>query len=233
MGRRLKIAAAAILILMSLLFTVFYIYTADYYRALPEVGKLMQQDAGILREDSFVLLPSLSSSDIGLVFYPGGKVEHTAYIPLLQKLSKKGVNCILVKMPYNLAVFNPNAFEKAVGLMPEVKNWYIGGHSLGGAMASSFAAGHPRDVKGLVLLGAYIYGNVPEEKAVTIYGSEDKVLDRAKINYSKNIHIIEGGNHASFGAYGEQAGDGKAAITPDQQQEKTAYIIMEFIKALK
>ena len=81
----------------------------------------------------------------------------------------------------------------------------------------------------MILLGAYIYGDIPLEKAVTIYGSEDTVLDKSRIDYTENVFVIEGGNHAQFGNYGKQKGDGNAAITTDEQQEKAVETILNFI----
>ena len=41
--------------------------------------------------------------------------------------------------------------------------------------------------------------------------------------------IIENGCHAYFGSYGEQAGDGTAQITPQQQWEATVEHIVQWI----
>jgi len=40
--------------------------------------------------------------------------------------------------------------------------------------------------------------------------------------------ILAGGNHAGFGNYGPQQGDGNATMTPEQQQQKTAEAVAEF-----
>ena len=76
------------------------------------------------------------SPTAGLIFYPGGKVENTAYAPLLHDLAEGGILCVLVKMPCNLAVLGMNAADGIPECFPEVTDWYIGGHSLGGAMAA-------------------------------------------------------------------------------------------------
>ena len=96
-------------------------------------------------------------------------------------------------------------------------------------MASGFAADHPDKIEGVVLLGSYLYGGWPAEKSITIYGSEDLVLDRSKITYTENVVVLEGGNHAQFGSYGPQEGDGTATISPQEQQALAAQLILEYI----
>lgn len=72
-------------------------------------------------------------------------------------------------MPFNLAIFNINAANSVYSKFPDIQNWYIGGHSLGGAMASKYYKNHQNQLKGLILLGSYIYGNIPVEHTLTIY----------------------------------------------------------------
>ncbi|MNV99337.1 hypothetical protein D3C71_1946840 [compost metagenome] len=98
-------------------------------------------------------------------------------------------------------------------------------------MASNYASKNQDKVKGLVLLGAYIYGDIPASHALTIYGSLDNVLDKSKVNYKENVFVIEGGNHGQFGNYGNQKGDGTATISREQQQKETVDHIVAFIKA--
>jgi len=151
-----------------------------------------------------------------------------AYAPLLSSLARRGITCILMKMPMNLAVFNINAADGVYDRFPDIGTWYIGGHSLGGAMASSYVDKNSTRLEGLILLGAY-----PIDSAglptLAIYGSEDLGLDTDKLAGVDTVLEIPGGNHAYFGNYGEQKGDGTASITPLEQQQIAVDAIMDFI----
>lgn len=229
--KRTRIAVITLIAAVSLFAAAFYIYTLDYYRADAYAIQAIHEEAGIVesRDGITVFLPQEgTNSGSALIFYPGGKVQAEAYAPLLREISREGVTCVLVRMPFNLAVFDVNAADKVYGLLPEIKNWYIGGHSLGGAMASSYADKNKDLIKGVVLLGAYPVGN-GDAPVLTVYGSEDKVLDRAKLEGVENIVEIAGGNHAYFGNYGEQDGDGTAAITREVQQRLTVEEVVKFV----
>lgn len=217
-----------------LLFTAaFFIYVSDYYNADDQAISVIANTSSnnkITKDHNLTIFHAKKDEASALIFYPGGKVDAAAYYPLLQKISAKGITCVLVKMPFKLAVLDASAADKVYKKLPDIKNWYIGGHSLGGAMASSYMSNNQDKLNGLILLGSYIYGDVSADKALTIYGSDDKVLNRSKINYNKNIIVIKGGNHAQFGNYGEQKGDGTAEISREKQQEITAAAIADFIK---
>lgn len=101
-------------------------------------------------------------------------MEAEAYLPLPDQIRQTGVTCILVHMPFHMAIFDANAAEEIIPQFPEIRHWYIAGHSMGGAMASKFASEHPDQVDGLILMGAYIYGDYPDETTLTIYGSLTK-----------------------------------------------------------
>lgn len=231
MKKKLKITLITLLALILLLAGVFWIYVSDYSRADDIAVAALANDQTIRKEGKLTILAPSTPSDTGMIFYPGGKVEATAYLPLLEKLRENGVTCVLVEMPFNLAVFRSNAADQVYEKLPAITNWYIGGHSLGGAMASGYAAKHQDSLKGLILLGAYRYGDVPPAAALTIYGSEDQVLNRSKVNNSENVHVIDGGNHAQFGNYGLQKGDGPASISPEAQQEAAVELILDFIES--
>ena len=108
---------------------------------------------------------------------------------------------------------------------------------MGGAMAASYAADHLDMLRGVVLLSAYPTDSLKEEEfsVLSIYGSEDKVLNMEKVKegreYMPSDYIeicIDGGNHAQFGNYGIQGGDGKALIPAEEQQEQTVEAILVF-----
>ncbi|MEI6101435.1 MAG: alpha/beta fold hydrolase, partial [Eubacteriales bacterium] len=155
MKKKKKIALITIACILGAGAIAFFAYTSDYYHADQTATEAMATGSGIQNNgDTIIFTPAAPGND-GLVFYPGGKVEYTAYIPLMQKLQQRGITCVLVKMPFNLAVFDSGAADRVYGMLPGIKNWTIGGHSLGGAMASNYASGHPDKIKGLILLGAY------------------------------------------------------------------------------
>lgn len=173
----------------------------------------------------------------GFIFYPGGLVPAEAYAPLLRALAEEGVLCVVPEMPFRLAVLKMNAADGIAAQYPEITRWAIGGHSLGGAMASSYAAGHAEDFSALVLLAAYSTAELPDLMPVaSIYGDADGVMNREKYaEYRPNLPenavelIIPGGNHAQFGDYGHQKGDGAATIPPDEQIRQTVQIILPLL----
>ena len=131
-----------------------------------------------------------------------------------------------------------NAADGVTSQYPNIKDWYIGGHSLGGAMAASYAGSHADELDGLVLLAAYSTADLRDSglRVFAAYGSEDGVLNREKyVADRKNLPadttewIIDGGCHAGFGAYGAQDGDGVPRITAEEQAEMTAENVAAWI----
>lgn len=222
-----------ILIILSIILVLcvsgFTLYVNDYYSAQSDATVLLKQPQVKQVSSDLTTITPHQTSDVGIIFYPGAKVESSAYLPLLNKIEEKGYNCFLVNMPFKMAIFNKNAADKVINQYKNIKHWYICGHSMGGAMASSYVADNKDKVDGLILLGSYIYGNVSDDDTLTIYGSLNTSVEK-KIDYKKNIVVIEGGNHAYFGNYGEQKGDAKATISRENQQEQTVKAIDSFIQ---
>lgn len=229
MKKRTKIIILSVLTTLVLLGGGFFVYVSDYYHGDQTAMALAADTTKVTVMEDLMILDPTVPGDTGLIFYPGGKVEAEAYLPLLDRLRDHGVTCVLVKMPFNLAVFNKSGGEAAFEARPEITHWLIGGHSLGGVMASSFAVDHPDRIEGVILLGAYVYGGWSPDKALTIYGSRDLVLDKTKIDYQTNVLILDGGNHANYGNYGEQKGDGAPTISAVEQQRLTVEAILDFI----
>lgn len=225
----MKIVLIAILSLVFLFVGAFLIYASDYYRADDVATAVIQNDSTILIQDNTIILSPTIPSDTALIFYPGAKVEYLAYLPILEKLKQScDITCILVKMPFNMAIFDANAAGEIIDQFPDIRNWYISGHSMGGAMASAYASKNQNLIKGLVLMGAYVYGDYPVENALTIYGTFNESVAE-KIDYTENIVVLKGGNHAQFGNYGKQKGDPDATISREEQQNLTVDAIKEFL----
>lgn len=210
-------------------------WLADGYDAQEDALFAMERGETTGRVTAFV--PETAKA--ALIFYPGGLVDHAAYAPLMEELRERGVLCLLLRMPLDLAVLDADAAEGLTEAYPEISSWLIGGHSLGGAMAADYAAKHPDRFDGLVLLGAYSQADLSgtDLAVLSVYGSEDGVLNRSKYeqylgNYPEGFEeiLIAGGNHAQFGSYGMQKGDGTAKISAQEQRRLTADAMMHLLE---
>ena len=234
--RIIAVVCAAVLLMV----TACGIYLGDYYRA--DMNAIQAFASEAVRTDTLpggdlVFYPE--SAEAGLIFYPGGKVEYTAYIPLMKTLAADGVLCVLVKMPGNLAVLDMAAAAGIPEQFPEIDAWYLAGHSLGGSMAASYLADHTDDFEGLILLGAYSTADLSGSglEVLSLYGSQDLVMNREKYaKYRENLPsdltetVIDGGCHAYFGMYGAQEGDGIPTISNEAQITITAEAIRNLIR---
>lgn len=237
---RLRFLWAAILILF-ILTGIFFGYVSDYYHPELKAVEALQsnQTVVVTGEDPFLFQPVEDESAIGIIFYPGGKVDEKAYAPVMQQLAKEGYHVFLAAMPFHLAVFDISAAEGIIADHPEIKEWYIAGHSLGGSMAAAYAEKHANQLDGLILLAAYSANDLTDThlRVLSLYGDKDGILNFEKVKENeKNLpstaetFLIEGGNHAQFGNYGFQKGDGEAEISREDQQQKTIEKIRKFIE---
>ncbi len=235
--RSIKIFAIILGVILTL-FLAFFIYTLDFYRLMPYEDD-SYEDIVIL-ENRKVVTYGNPNAEIGIVFYQGGKVDERAYDLFLLKLAHEGYFVVSVKMPFNLAVFGSNLAIDVIEDYHEIESWFIMGHSLGGAMASTFAAKYPERLIGLIVLSAYASSDLSDTSLtmLSIYGTQDGVLSMDQVETTKvnnpiltTYVIIEGGNHSGFANYGAQAGDLEAEITPVTQQNLTVDAIINFINS--
>lgn len=239
-SKRSKRISLVVLFLVLVFSGCCALYVNDYYRADSKAIAEFEVENAVAKkvlEDDTIVYEG-EEVNVGLIFYPGGKVEYTAYEPLMKSLASEGVLCMLVEMPFNLAVLDVDAADGLCELYPEIEEWYIGGHSLGGSMAASHLSKNLSEYTGLVLLGSYSTADLSQTgvEVLSIYGSEDKVLNHEKyLEYKNNLPadfielVIDGGCHAYFGMYGEQEGDGTPEISNAEQIDITTEVIMELI----
>ena len=239
--KRKKITIIAFIVLaFAIVAGACAIYLNDYYRADREAIDVFVSQGKTWKEESegmIVFEPEGATK--GLIFYPGGKVEYTAYIPLMHACAEEGILCVLVEMPFNLAVLDVNAADGIQNEYPEIEDWYIGGHSLGGSMAASYLADNAKDYEGLILLGSYSTADLSatDLTVLSVFVSEDEVMNYAKYDENKsNLPgdfteiVIDGGCHAYFGMYGAQDGDGMPAITNEEQIRITVENIVKVME---
>ena len=240
-NKKLKIFITSLLCFAVICCTGFGIYVSDYYRAnnTALTATFSDNDVTVIEKNGDYMVFTPEKPKCGFVFYPGGKVEYTAYAPLMIALAREGFFCVLMKMPFNLAVFDMGAAEDIISEYTNIDEWYVGGHSLGGAMAASYASKNADKLEGLILLGSYSTNDLSDSglTVFSIIGSEDNITfdDTEEVKkYGDNLpavdmyyYTIEGGCHAYFGSYGEQEGDGKPTITPEEQVKQTVEFIVD------
>ena len=242
--RRIIIWLVSVIAIIAVITGGGAIYVNDYYHADPKAITTFATSNTIFTEtlDERTVVYAPEKAKAGFIFYPGGKVEYTAYEPLMKVCADKGILCVLIEMPFNLAVLDMNAAEGIRVKYPEIENWYIGGHSLGGSMAASYLSKNVDEFEGLILLGSYSTADLSDTDldVLSIYGSEDKVMNYEKYTDNKtNLPkdftevVIDGGCHAGFGMYGAQDGDGIPVISNEEQIRLTAEKISELVKRIE
>ncbi len=175
-----------------------------------------------------------------LVFAPGARVDARAYAPVLRGLAEQGVLVCVLKEPLGLSITHPGQPADPIAGHPEITTWAVGGHSLGGATISGYAADHSL-VRGLVLFASYPIGEVrrPGIKVLSVSGSNDLLATPTDIEAARSdlpddttYTVVPGGVHAYFGDYGTQPGDGTPAISRAKAQAQIAAATVAFVQGL-
>jgi len=214
--------------------------TDEALAAMESDGVVTVQDNG----DFVVFVPTAVTPMSGFIFYPGGHVDYRSYAPIAREIASRGYMVSIVEMPLSLAVFGVNKADKVISSYPDIRYWVIGGHSLGGSMAASYAVGNPENIQGLAFWASYPASSddlsSTDLKGLTTYGSNDLVLGMDNFNATlpqlpagSILQVIEGGNHAQFGNYGPQPGDGMATISTAEQQSQTVELMVRLFRAVE
>lgn len=191
----------------------------------------VSEDGGV-----WTLAPASGQGDTAVVFYPGGGVPPEAYLANWAPIVREtGITVHLPSMPLRLAVLRPGAAAAVIDAHPQVSTWWVGGHSLGGTMAASFAGdATPGTLAGLVLWASYATAGAElsdrdDLVVASVSGSEDglstpaDIAERAPLLPSATVFTeLDGVTHAQFGAYGLQSGDGVAGVTDQQARRAIA-----------
>ena len=240
-----KIAAAVLIAALLLLVSGFVIWANGASPATDTALNALTSNSQVTvdTQNNWVAFYPADGSmpDTGFVFYPGGKVDYRAYAPILSLLAEQGYFVAVVPVPLNLAFFDINAAAQVEAAYPDIQNWFVGGHSLGGVAAYSYAANNP-EIRGVVFWASYPADDslkVNNISAVSIFGTRDGLATSDKLDASRALLLpdtkfvpIEGGNHAQFGSYGPQAGDNEATISPEEQWNQAVAATVEFFESV-
>ncbi len=226
---RISLRSLGLLVTLAVVGTMIYLRP---FTASSDAIAAMSGTADVTVIDTvstITLTPTNTGASTGLVFQPGARVDPRAYVPLLTQLAEQGYLAVIVKQPFDIGFTAVGAPGGIVEDHPEVDHWAIGGHSLGGVVASSYAGEHLDEIDGLLLWASYPLGTLADaDLAVTsVSGTQDGLAVPADIDASApklpsgtTFVPVDGGVHAFFGDYGEQPGDGEPTISRvDAQQQ--------------
>lgn len=219
----------------ALLFTVVVLGSMIYLRpfsAAAEAIDALRGSPEVSATDAtttITLTPVASEPHTGLIFQPGARVDPRAYVPLMSDLAEQGYLVVIVKQPFFIGFTALGAPGGVIEAHPEIDDWVVGGHSLGGVAASSYAGDHPDQIGGLLLWASYPSGSLADSNlAVTsVSGTEDGLAGPADIEAARNelpadatFVAVQGAVHAFFGDYGEQPGDGMPTVPRAEAQQQ-------------
>jgi dienelactone hydrolase len=240
--RRWLLLIPLILLILALGFVIWALAGPG---AMDEAQAALISDSAVVvdADGALIFQPADGDPRTGLIIYPGGRVDPAAYAPLARAIAAQGYLVAIVPMPLNLAVLGPNRALDVIESFPEISTWAVAGHSLGGAMAANFVAGHPGSVDALALWAAYpaASDDLSDQELVvsSVYGTRDGVALLEDIRASEALlppdtrwTAIEGGNHSQFGWYGFQSGDNPAEISREVQQAQIVQATLEMLEAI-
>ena len=214
-GTALGVGAAALVVLAAAV-----VWLRPFPATAPALAALGSDDSvEVLDEAGWIaFVPRGPAATTGLVYSPGARVDVRATAVVLRPLAEAGHVVVALKEPLGIAFTSPDQSASAMAAFDEVDTWAVGGHSLGGVVAASFAAAHDEEVDGLLLHGSYPSGDMSSADldATSVWGSNDGLTTPDKIQASRadlpataELVEIPGGVHAFFADYGEQPGDGR------------------------
>lgn len=236
---RLALISLLSIIVVAVIAFVGWAYSGG--NAMPEALAAIEStdQVQVVQDDLLSFIPRDEEATSGFIFYPGGRVDPEAYAPMAQSIAAAGHVVVVVPVPLRLAFFGIDRGEKALQRFSEVDEWAVGGHSLGGVAASIFVARNP-GIDKLVLLASYPSESLSDRenlRAVSIYGTVDGLIAPEEVEDSRSslppqteLIPIEGGNHAQFGWYGLQNGDGTATITRQEQMDQVVEPILALLQ---
>jgi len=208
----------------------------DFCPPLPEALEALESDDAVtVREVAveewdegsnlyYAFEPEKTDPKIGFILLPGAFVDISAYAPPAHAIAAEGFLTVLIEMKGGLALGkNLTRADKVMSDYPGIEKWIIGGHSMGGSGACSYAKDFTENVVGVVLWASY-----PSEtfrlddkdlKAISIYGSKNLNIENFPASAEHlppdtPFVIIEGGNHYQFGFY-------DASLCPEEMDMDT------------
>lgn len=207
----------------------------------------LASDASVAVEEGryLVFRPQAGEPRMGVIFYPGANSDVRGYAPVLRRIAAAGYFVVDVPMPLEFAFLAPNRALDVQAAFPEIRHWALVGHSLGGAMAASFAYNHPDAITGLVIWDSFPAPNnslaawkrpVWHIHRATPDGAPPSAFtERRPLFPSDSRWVpIPGGIHMYFGAFegGGYTEDWEPSIPREQQHDTAVAATLEALQAM-
>jgi hypothetical protein len=216
------------------------VWLRPFVATAPALAALESDDAVEVREEAgwYAFVPRDGDPTTGLVYSPGARVDARATAAVLRPLAEAGYLVVSLKEPLGIAFTSPAQSAAAMDAFGGVDRWAVGGHSLGGVVASSFAADHEDEVDGLLLHGSYPSKDISgtDLLVTSVWGSRDGLstpdeIEASRADLPPGTRFVEvpGGVHAFFADYGEQPGDG---VPGTSRADAQAQIVTASLEAL-
>ena len=202
------------LVLVVMIGAAIWWQTTSFNAASDEALRhLVSGEKVIVVEDEWLTFtPRGRSPSVGLILYPGAQCDHRGYAGPLRAIAEQGYLVVSLPMPFNYAIFGVEKVREVMAAYPEIETWVLGGHSLGGAMAATFAASDPDAIDGLIFWDSHSYEAADLSQlglpVAQLYRSAEDVpippnfLANAQFLPSDaDLTPVLGGNHMNFGGF--------------------------------
>jgi len=177
--------------------------------------------------DGVIVMSSTSQvSTTGLLVFPGARVDPFAYLHPFVDIAATGTTVTVVDPLFNMALFDQRSMDELTSHSPSISQWVVAGHSLGGVKACMEADND--QVAGLLLFASYCANDVSglDIAVVEVLAAQDGLIDtdasrQAQGNLPEGFVTLtlDEANHASFGTYGPQPGDGVSTLDRDDMRQ--------------
>lgn len=237
-----------ILIVLLILIGAVVWYGRPINPVMPEAVAAMNTDLSVtvIEGPWITFSPTGKQPQKGLIIYPGGRVDPRAYAPLARAIATQGYRVVIVPMPLTLAILDlfpvlgGERAAKVIDAYPSTREWAAAGHSLGAVALSNYIFKYPQDIGAFALLASYPIKDLSESTIpmLSIWGENDALVTPKIDNYWHLLPesiakvVIKGGNHAQFGYYGDQKGDGEASISREDQHQQVVSAVVQLIEKM-
>ncbi|TVR57512.1 MAG: alpha/beta hydrolase [Spirochaetaceae bacterium] len=227
-------------------FSVWGIRWATFARPpLPEAVASLPSDERVTVGTApwLTFVPTQTAPDTGFIFYPGGRVDPTAYAGLMRTIAEAGYHVVVPSMPINMAILNTKAADDIIAAHPHITTWVIGGHSVGGTAAALYVSANPDRIAGLAIWSSYPANNSDISgvalPVVLLYGGNEVRVTDESVGARKHLlppdtlYIkIDGGDHHQFGAYRLTSEDDLATISREAQHEQILTATLDLLRVV-